>query len=306
LYFDNSQAKKLFNSEFYFDVGFILEKTHETEILNESNDFELIDFKNFIGFSTYLPTKFYPNDLKKIELPKNSQGFKTLEKKYKIIWNKERTYKFYYTDRNILPNMSSQQIITSDNQQEMFYLFALLNSKINEHIFKKLFMVENEKSGLYIVVRRLKEFIKTPIINEKNVHIKNQIIKLVEELINSEQLKLADLVDFSNVMFQKIDNITFSNDFITLFNENNSVKCKIIEKPDLIQRTIKDISFVHKIEIQKIKNLFCIDKILQNDIVEKINNLVFILYFNIEIVDIENINAKLESNKYYEYIKKNG
>jgi len=303
LYFDNTKAKNLFDSEFYFDVGFILDKNHEIEAVNNSDNFELIDFKNFIGYSVYIPTKFYPNDLKKIELPKNSQGYKILGKKYKIIWNKERAYKFYFSEKNILPNMSNQQIITSDNKKELFYLFAILNSTLNEHIFKKLFLVENEKSGLYIVVRRLKEFIKIPIITEKNQFIKNKVIALVEEIFSLEQIKLSDLVDFSNVMFQKIDNITFDENSISLHNENKSVKCKIIDKPELIQKSIHQLVFNQKILLHEIKNHYCIDTEEIKFKMKKINDFIFALYFNVN-VDYGNI-ISLKDNKFYKYLNDN-
>ncbi len=205
IYYDNMKAKQLFGNEFYFDVGFILDRKLETEQPLNQSDFELIDFKNFENFSNYSPTKYYPNSIEKIKLPKNSQGHKILKTKYKIVWNKERNYKFYFTDRNILPNMSSQQIISSDNQEEMYYLFALLNSKVNEHIFKKLFQVENEKSGLYIVVRRLKEFIKVPVITEKNIFLKKKIIEFVGELFESENISTIE-----NNLLKQINGLTFA------------------------------------------------------------------------------------------------
>jgi len=156
---------------------------------------------------------------------------------------------------------------------------------------------------LYIVVRRLKEFIKIPIITEKNQFIKNKVIALVEEIFSLEQIKLSDLVDFSNVMFQKIDNITFDENSISLHNENKSVKCKIIDKPELIQKSIHQFVFNQKILLHEIKNHYCIDTEEIKFKMKKINDFIFALYFNVN-VDYGNI-ISLKDNKFYKYLNDN-
>jgi hypothetical protein len=293
-YYEHKLAKKEFGTEFFFDVGFILDKD-EIKKERDSDNFELVDFSRFLGYFNFDAHNFYPKDLAKIELPKNSQGHQILQKKFKIVWNKERFYKFYFTDRPILPNMSSQQIICSDNEDEMLYLFALLNSPINEFIFKKLFQLNNEKSGLFIVIRRIKEFIKIPVITSENRAIKDNIILKVRDLFSTERVNFTDLVDFSNVLVQKFDSLEIEGNFLLLRSEGNITKCNIKKNKELVEIFVK--SNTKNLTLKNLKNALIIDENKHVEIKKEIDDLVFCLYFNVQLTD-------LKQDKYYQYLQK--
>ena len=164
--------------------------------------------------------RFYPNNKEKITLPKNSQGYITLDKKYKIVWAKVYSNKFYFTERNVLPSMSFTQFIASDNKTESLYLLSLLNSKLNNFIFNKLFRLGNEKFGIFVVVKRIKEFIKVPKIIIENQFIKDEIISKTQEMIDLEKIVLEDLVDFKNVMMQKFELLEINKDALILHHNS--------------------------------------------------------------------------------------
>lgn len=312
-YSDHKLAKHRFGSEFYFDVGFILDKTKILKDPVNGDEFELIDLKNFQGYTNFHPKDFYPNNLDLIKLPKNSQGHITLSKKYKIIWGKVYSNQFYFTDRNVLPSMSYTQFVSSDNKEELLYLFALLNSKINNFIFHKLFQLGNEKIGIFIVVKRIKEFLKMPIIDKVNLFIKNEIIFTALELIEMEKSTIADLVDFKGIMLQKFEKVEVIENTLHLTYKDKEAKCKIKGNIDLLKgivSNLKNLDLFNEYEVRSVselKSLSAFDKEYQAQLKNYIDNLVFALYFKVKLPVLGFINAELikktcAKHKYYQFI----
>ena len=300
LYFNHQTALSNFRSPFIFDVGFILEKQYITSE-KSSGDFELIRFeKNRFRLGNAIG--YYPNDPQKIKLPKNSQGLGGLVPKYKIVWQKSYgTRRFHFSEQKVILNMSDQQFIASDNKRELLYLMSLLNSPINTVLFQKLFSVGNEKLGIFIVIKRIKEFIRIPRITTKNQQYKDKVITLTESMLALEDVLLRDIVDFGKLNVQRFDSINVIGNELVLTN-SKEFRCQIQpNKTALVQRVLRDTDqqgggFTEgTITLQDLKTLPAIDFDKQAEIKKQIDDLVFALYFNVSIKNVA-------QHEFYDYI----
>jgi hypothetical protein len=299
-YFDHQTAVATYGDRFVFDVGYILGKQFITQ-REQPDCYELVRFEKD-RFQLTTANGYYPTDAAKIKLPKNSQGLGSLGLKYKIVWQKSYgTKKFHFSDRKILPNMSDQQFIASNNRNELLYLMSLLNAKCNTVLFNKLFSVSNEKLGIFIVIKRIKEFIRIPRITSKNQKLKDAIIKKTEAMLALEDVVLRDIVDFAKLNVQHFDSIRVVGNELILTN-GKEFKLKIAEeKKELVQKLIREKYLSggtvteRDISLQELKTLPAIDFAQQAAIKKEIDDLVFALYFDVLVKDVA-------SNEFYEYI----
>ena len=72
IYYSHAWAKQKFNSNFYFDIGFLLEPKEIKTTKDNNNLYELLDFKTFYAYSRFIPQVYYPKDQTKIKLTQNS------------------------------------------------------------------------------------------------------------------------------------------------------------------------------------------------------------------------------------------
>ena len=154
---------------------------------------------------------------------------------------------------------------------------------------------------ILVGIKTVKDLIRVPNITPENQAIKDKIITLAQELLNLENVKFGDFVDFKNVMVQKFDKITTSEDGVPqllLWNGGNVTKCKIKKDAELVTEFINKTAFLTKtaINLQTLKNQIVIDETKQAAIIEKMNDLVFCLYFNVQLID-------LQENTFYKYLE---
>jgi len=305
-------SKPKFNSMFYFDKGLVFPKNKiipRSELL-DGNYFHTIKAKKNKYQLSLSDTVIPELD---IRFPKGSQGIKVYEKKYKVIWRYMNANRFYFTDGRIMLNFN-WVLISSDNKNEMLYIFSLLNSELNRFVFNNLLKSENEKDIL-LGIKAIKEFVRVPKINKGNQYIKDEIIKCTEELLNLEGKILSDFVDFSTIMVQKYDSVSVKDRHLVLKRNNEITKLDIRGIFNLIKKVIYEkynkeglISDKQSIGLSELKDLPVIDYEKQNQIKEYIDDLVFALYFNINVkkINLNNtaeIKSKLLTNKYYNLIK---
>ena len=307
IYYNHQTAKAKFNSEFYFDIGYIIDNSQKTPL--KTNNYIFLNFSSFKGYSLYKENLFYPKNHSSIKLAKNSQGYITLESKYKILWSVKNPHSFFITDKEIIFNMGYSNIISSNNRQEIYYLFSILNSKINFSLLKLFLKLENEKD-FYIPISAIKNFIKVPKITDKNKAIKQEIIKQTEALLALEDLQLKDFVDFTTTI-QKFEQLEVQGDNLILTNsQNNKVQQKINSKTELIKDLIEETynqKPLQEISLHDLKYTPAIDKQEQAVIKDYIDDLVFALYFIIPIKktgieQAQNIKTQCLKNQYYQYI----
>ncbi len=198
-YFEHRLAERRFGNRFYFDVGFILDRDLETNSPGRKR-WGIVNFQEFVNFTGFRPTTFYPSDESAIQLPRNSQGYQSLYREHKLLWEKSRKFKFYYTDKNVVPSMSHCQIISSDSRDEILFLFAVLNSSITRYIFEAAYSIDNEKVGMYIGVSRIKSFVRVPLVDSTEKRkLKQRVIAGVSKALDMEGVVLADFVDIDTL-----------------------------------------------------------------------------------------------------------
>ena len=285
IYYNHKLAKEYFGDIFYFDAGFTLEKDkYSTEKLENAYNLVFINNNNYL-----LKTHDYYSKTDKVIVPQGSQGLKCLDKKHKIIWRKTFAgkTKFNYCDLPDVMLDTGLQFISSDNKAEILFLLALLNSKTNTFLLNKLLKLEHEQKGIFIVIKRLKNFIRVPKITAENQPIKDKIIKLTEKMLDLEKIILKDLVDFKGLMVQKFENVQVAgNELILTFNKKD-YKLKIDKKKvDFVKKIIAEnlydnnVVFNRKeITLSELKNLEAIDFDAQAKLKSEIDTLVENLYF---------------------------
>lgn len=293
IYYNHQLATQYFNHRFYIDGGVKLDENLIKQEKTKEEEYEIVDNVNI---NTYFLSKndaFYDinNPVKFIQ---GGQGLVVFKHQYKIIWRKLFAKHFHFADRDLILSGNNYLGIFSNHKEEILYLFALLNSPITLQVMKGNFMLDDEKYGMFMTLSRIKNFIKVPKITPENQSFKTEIIKKVEQLLATEQIKLSDLADFSNILVQKFDSLLVENEFLLLKSEDKVTKCKIKKDKDLVEKFVKDNT--ENLTLKTLKSAFVVDEKAQNALKKEIDDLVFCLYFNIQLTD-------LEKNKYYQYLQ---
>jgi hypothetical protein len=285
IYYQHDQAENQFNSRFYFDIGFILDPKATVRHGNLDKFYELLDFKTLYGYSRFVPSAYYPRDRNKIELTQNSQGYVTLDQRYKIIWRIKNPDRFCFTDRPIIFYMGKASIICSSKKSEVLYLFSLLNSSLSQFILQAKIRSEAEKEYL-VPIKAIKEFVRVPKIARNNQHIKDEIIRKTEEMLALEEKTLSDFVDFSGILVQKFDDIEIDGKTLVLHHGNRKTQLPIKGDAKLVASTIaKELTAEglkleeRQMSLSELRNLPVIDFEKQTKLKDYIDDLVFALYF---------------------------
>ena len=135
-----------------------------------------------------------------------------------------------------------------------------------------------------------------------------KIIKYSIGILHIEKYQIKDFVDF-NTTKQKFKNVTVNKNKLILTDINgNIIEQKIKRKSDLVKSVIEEkFSTNDEISLNELKFSDCIDKEEQNIIKDYIDDLVFALYFNIDIKELglsnsEKIKKLCQKNNFYSYI----
>lgn len=290
IYYQHSLSENIFNSKFIFDGGYSINEK-ERLYIEPDTDYYIYPKFQYPSFTKIIPNGYWLNHRNQeqthyIGLRQGSQSYLLLDSKYKIVWSYTNLKHFYFTDKPIIWARNQFNAIGSDNKKELLYLYSLLNSKINIFLLKSYLMSENEKSFL-VSISSVKKFIKVPIITERNLAIKQEIISKAEEMIELESQQLSEFVDFSNVLLQKFDKIKIEKDFLTIQHKESEVKCPIFKNNKLIEKSINE-EYINNSEftsgfISDLKQISVFDPEYQQEIKTYIDDLVFALYFNIEL-----------------------
>ncbi len=297
LYYEHQSSKIEFDSQFYFDRGI---KFPKIEIENKKNDNNFIlPIFNKEKYSIDLSNKYIATE--KLIFPFGSQGKKVFEQKYKIVWRYMNYDRFRFSDKKIMLDYN-HIIISSDNKNELLYLFSLISSSLSTTILDAFFRNDNEKDIL-IGIKTIKKFIRIPKITERNKHIKTEIIKETQKILDYETKKLSDFVNFSEIMLQEFDNISTDKNNLCLHKNDKIYKLRINKNAELIELKFQNFK-ISKFNLQELKDFEIIDFEKIDELKTHINNLIFALYFNVRILQsdiktIENVKNLCAKNKYY-------
>jgi len=298
--------------EFCFDVGFILDPKYFTT--NSSNNYPILDFKQSIGYTRMLFKNFYPKNKKKIELTRNSR-YATLDHNYNIVCRIKNFQKFMLIEEPIIFNMGQASIIATDNKDEALFVLSLLNSPLNIKILENNLKTTNEKEFL-VSIKSIKQFFRIPKITNENKILKKEIIKQTEIMLSLERFTINDLVDFQNTSMQTFDFIRIEGSNIILTSGNKNIIGKIKKGKSSFIKSIIETEYFSKsalipskeIKINELKYLPVIDFDAQKNIKNYIDDLIFALYFNINIKNIgieyfSLIHKIISKNEYYTLIE---
>lgn len=296
IYYSHVLAERRFKAHFVFDGGYSID---ERKLLAKPQS-DILNYKSPKLDNNYWTIKenngYWPNIRDKskpmfIKLRQGNQGYQFLDAKHKIIWSYNNTDRFFYTDKAIIWARNKILGIASENQEEIYYLFGLLNSPITRFLLDKFVKVAQEdRRTILVSLQTIKEQIRVPKITKDNKYIKDKIVKLVSELIALEKITLADLVDFSTVMTQKFDTASVKNNHLVLNRGGKKTKLAIKKKEELVRKIIKGeaedlkLDFESKeINLSELKTTPAVDFEKQETIKNNIDYLVFALYFNVNI-----------------------
>jgi hypothetical protein len=172
---------------------------------------------------------------------------------------------------------------------------------------------ENEKEDL-VPIKAIKEFVNVPKITENNQFIKDEIITRTDKMLTFEEIKLADLVDFSGVMMQKFDTVLVKGNNLILCKDKKENGLKIKCDKNLVEKTITEkygsgeLEFERdRITLSELKTLPAIDFEKQATLKDYIDDLVFALYFNIRLTKVgldyaAEIKEKCQNDKFYQLL----
>jgi len=314
VYYEHILAEQKFGNRFYFDGGGNILESKITN--NKVNAYEIFDYKSndYTRFTiTTGSGKYYPKN-EKITFPQGSQGIRVFQQQYKVIWRTKDTPKFQFCDKEILLISNQSLTISSNNKREILFLLSLLNSPLNRLILENNLLQEQEHAFL-LPIKAIKQYVRVPKINENNQSVKEEIIKCTEELLRLEDKTLSDSVDFSKIMLQKFDNVSVEGNDLILEKDDEKIKLVIKENQGLVKKTqnekygkqIIELEQQQKITLSELKELSIIDFDKQQAMKDYIDDLVFALYFNIDLTDlglnkVKAIKVKCSKNRYYKLV----
>ena len=299
--------------EFHFDVGYVLNPRYYSEI--KTNNYYIIDFTKAYGYTKMEYSQFYPKDIKKINLTRNSR-YSTLGHKYNIVWRIKNFQKFMFIQEPIIFNMGQASIIATDNKNEAFFFFSLLNNPLNIKLLEYNLKSKNEKDFL-VAIKAIKQYVRIPKISAMNNMIKNEIIAKTEEMLLLEKIVLKDIVNMNNIKMQRFDSVYVTGKNLVLTTSGKETSINIPNgRLNLVKKVITDKycdtsgnkELIYDITLASLKSLPVIDYAYQAELKDYIDDLVFALYLNIQIHEISfknraNIKKICEKNEFYTYLK---
>lgn len=318
IYYNHILADSNFGEKFYFDGSTNIPKSQVIDRKTDDGEYYSIPELKSNGFSVKIKGYFPKN--KKIKIAEGSQGLIIAEPHYKILWKYINFDKFYYIKgKSILP-IYQQYCITSNNKDEITYLLSVLNSKITILILNALLKVRNEEKLSFLLgLTPLKKFIRVPKITESNQFVKEEIIKMTEELLFQENVRLTNLVDFTGQMIQKVERVEIEDNNLVLIWDKGAIRkeYRIESDRDLVEKVIKEnfsdksnkkLFQNEKIVVAELRSLFAVNHEKIKALKDYIDDLVFALYFNVPVKKIglnraKEIKKECEKNKFYKLVK---
>jgi len=319
IYYNHAVAWHLFGSKFYFDSGYSID---EKRLLKARIDSGVNYFYPKINnvfwtikeFRGYWPNIRSGKASMVIKLRQANQGYNLLDSPHKIIWSYANPQKFHFTSIPVIWARNQICAIGTENKEELYYLFALLNSGVINLILDSNLKSEQEKD-LLVSTTAVKEFVRVPQIGEHNEFIKDEIIKYTQEMLELEEKTLSDFVDFSEILIQKFKDIKVEKNHLILTDGDKKTKLKINGDPALVENALtgqlRKGEFPldrQKIKLYDLRHLPVIDLQKQAQLRKYIDDLVFALYFKVNLQEIGFEKAKsleeiCKRNKFYKMIQ---
>lgn len=205
--------------------------------------------------------------------------------------------------------MGKAAIITSDNKNEMLFLFALLNSSVNMSLLKAKLKTKHEKEFL-VPIKAIKQYICIPKNTKKNSTIKSEIIRMTEVMLALENVKLQDVVPLENVQIQRFTQVAVEKGKLILTSKTGKTSLPIPRKSVALVESLfsNEPAIGESISLRELKQIVAIDVDKQQKIKDYIDDLVFAIYFSVSLppIGFENaaqIKKACEQYRSFEYKK---
>jgi len=318
VYYEHTQAEQEFSSRFYFDSGYSID---ERKVMKRPIGrrlhyrFPKLDsrFWTVKEYKGYWPNIRSGDSPMMIDLRQANQGYNLLDSTYKVVWSYINPLRFHFTDVPVIWARNQICAIGSENKEELLYLFSILNSSIVNRILLLQLKSEYEKN-LLVSTSSIKQYVRIPRLTSKNKHIKDEIIKRTEDMLTLEEKTLSDFVDFSGVLMQRFADMQIAGDTLVLSHDGGKTELAIQGDTELVASTIAERFGTRGLKLEKyrislfdLRNLQVIDFEKQAKLKDYIDDLVFALYFEIPLKDVdldkaEEIQKACSRSKYYQLL----
>ena len=184
---------------------------------------------------------------------------------------------FYFSDIPIIFTMNQARAIGGENKNEILYLFALLNSKINNKVLNLIVKNEYEKN-LLLAIKTIKDYIRIPVLDApRKLEQKQELIKLAQELLDCEKVVLQDLVDFDHdrILPLKFTKWEIKNQSLIL---DSKFSFGISSEQTLIEETLTKEIGIGEFSLNELQNLPIFDKAKQDEIKNEMDEILLKLY----------------------------
>ncbi|OIP04852.1 hypothetical protein CO101_00595 [Candidatus Berkelbacteria bacterium CG_4_9_14_3_um_filter_39_23] len=316
IYYDHMLAQNKFGSKFYFDGGYNIDERRiladpldkKFNYLYPKFDNNLYTIKKNIG---YWANNRGNNTSIQIGLRQGNQGYNLLDSPHKILWSYANPKRFHFSSLPLIWARNQICAIGSKNKKELLYLFSILNSSLIHKVICAVLKNENEKD-LLLSLSSIKQFVRAPKITEFNQHIKTEIIKQADIMLCMEEKKLSDCVNFSGILMQKFDTLVINSGELNLISGEKQISRSIKNADRILVSKIIDYALEQKtlfgnnkkISLDDLENLPVIDFDQQRQIKDYVDDLVFVLYFNVVLKNIgiknaSSIKFQCWKNKFY-------
>jgi len=318
VYYNHELAKYKYGSKFYFDSGYDIDERKRLETAPEGDYYiyPKTDKKHWSikGNRGYWPNVREGKSPHLISLRQANQGYNLLDSKYKLLWSYANPQRFHFSSLPLIWARNQICAVGSDNKSELLYLFSLFNSLVNMLILNSLLRSENEKD-LLISTTSIKEFVRIPVVSDGSQRVKLKIQDLAENLLELEESFLQDFVDLSKVLKQKFDKVSVEGSKLILKKDGDKIELPIKRDPSLVHKIVEEnygqeglALEGETITLSELMSLPVIDIEKQKELKDLIDDLVFCLYFNIDVPknrvsDSKFVKSLCQKNKFYDQVR---
>ncbi len=278
-YYDHKLAQAKFGVSFWFDKGLVFDKKKIEP--NRYNKWK-IPLKDREFYSLSVADLSVAEEY--IRIPQGSQGLALFENKYKIVWSYMNFDKFYFSNSPIIIDFN-WVIISSQNEQEILFLLALLNSVLSRKILEGYLRNANE-AAILVGIKAIKQYIRIPKITSQNQLIKDEIIAQTKKMLALENVTLGQVVNLSSVQIQRFTEVTVKEGKLCLKSPAKELFLPILPGKEKLVASLfpsEELFKDKEYTLAELKQMRVVDFVRRNSLKQYIDDLIFALYFNVPL-----------------------
>jgi hypothetical protein len=137
-----------------------------------------------------------------------------------------------------------------------------------------------------VSISSIKQYVRVPIITDRNRHIKKELIDKTEEMLSLEERTLSDYIDLSGILVQRFEDVRVEGSSLVLGYDGKKMELPIKEQVKLVTSSVAEklggrqsAQKKRYVSLHELRNSPIIDDKRQNRLKAQVDNLVFALYF---------------------------